>query len=123
MAHFAKIENGIVVEVIVINNNAIDGGNFPESESIGQQFLKENGFEGFYLQTSYNNNFRRHFAGIGYTYDKEKDIFISPQPYPSWSLNEEGDWEPPFPAPNDENNYFWNEQLNNWITEDNFFAG
>lgn len=78
MAHFAKIENGVVSQVIVVNNDAIDGGNFPEKESVGQEFIASIGLEGVWRQTSYNNNFRGKYAGIGDTYDEENDIFVSP---------------------------------------------
>lgn len=78
MAHFARIENGIVQEVIVLTNDDCGGGVFPESESIGQSFIASIGLEGNYLQTSYNGNFRGTYAGIGYTYDPELDQFIAP---------------------------------------------
>jgi hypothetical protein len=68
MAHFAKIENQIVTEVIVISNSSIDGGNFPESEPIGQAFIASLGFTGEWLQTSYHANFRGEYAGIGYKF-------------------------------------------------------
>jgi hypothetical protein len=76
MAHFAKIENGIVSQVIVVNNDAIEGGNFPEKELVGQTFIASIGLDGVWKQTSYNNNFRGTYAGIGYTYDEENDIFV-----------------------------------------------
>lgn len=114
MAHFAKIENGKVVEVIAINNDAIEGGNYPESESVGQQFIASLGLDGFWLQTSYNDNIRHRFAGVGYSYDAQKDIFIPPQPFPSWLLSPMGDWTPPLPEPNDGHRYIWNEATQNW---------
>jgi hypothetical protein len=78
MAHFAKIENGIVQEVIVINNADCGNDDFPESEPIGQSFIEACGIEGQWLQTSYNHNFRGQFAGIGYAYDPELDEFLAP---------------------------------------------
>lgn len=78
MAHFAKVDNGMVTQVIVVNNDAIGGGNFPESEPIGQAFIASIGLEGLWKQTSYNNNFRGRYAGIGYTYDEVNDIFVEP---------------------------------------------
>lgn len=76
MAHFAKIENNVITQVIVVNNDAIGGGEFPESEPLGQAFIASIGLEGFWKQTSYNNNFRGKYAGIGDTYDEVNDIFI-----------------------------------------------
>ena len=78
MAHFAKIENGIVTQVIVVNNEDCGGGEFPESNTIGQEFIASIGLEGHYEQTSYNNNFRGTYAGIGYTFDAENDVFVAP---------------------------------------------
>lgn len=80
MAHFALIdENNIVQDIIVIDNNDCGGGDFPESEKIGQEFISnELGLQGLYLQTSYNNNFRDTYAGIGYEYDSISDIFVAP---------------------------------------------
>ena len=69
MAHFARIENGLVTNVIVISNDDCGGGDYPESESVGQAFIASIGLDGEWLQTSYNSNFRGHYAGIGYTFD------------------------------------------------------
>jgi hypothetical protein len=76
MAHFARIDNGIVREVIVIDNDDCAGGEFPESEPIGQTFIASIGLDGEWRQTSYNSNFRGTYAGIGYTFDG--DEFIAP---------------------------------------------
>jgi hypothetical protein len=76
MAHFAKIENGIVSQVIAISNDDCSGGNFPESEPVGQAFIASLGLDGVWLQTSYNANFRSAFAGIGMPYDADKDEFV-----------------------------------------------
>lgn len=78
MAHFARIEDNIVREVIVVANAAIDGGHFPDSEPLGQVMLAESGFTGLYLQCSYNGNFRSAYPGSGWTYDPEKDEFVPP---------------------------------------------
>ena len=78
MAHFAQVDNGIVREVIVVNNSDCGGGDFPESEPIGQAFIAGIGVAGDWLQTSYNGNFRGTYAGIGYTYDSENDVFVAP---------------------------------------------
>jgi len=78
MAHFAKIENGLVVDVNVINNADCGGGDFPESEPIGQAFIASLGIAGEWKQTSYNANFRGKYAGIGDIYDAENDVFVAP---------------------------------------------
>lgn len=79
MAHFARIDDGIVREVIVVNNGDCGGGEFPESEPIGETFIASIGLTGEWLQTSYNGNFRGTYAGIGFTYDANLDQFIAPQ--------------------------------------------
>jgi hypothetical protein len=78
MAHFARIDDGIVREVIVIDNANCGGGDYPECEPIGQAFIAEIGLEGEWLQTSYNSNFRGTYAGIGYSYDCDLDVFVPP---------------------------------------------
>ena len=78
MAHFAKIENGIVREVIVVGNDDCAGGDFPESEAAGQAFIASIGLSGEWRQTSYNNNFRSKYAGIGDIYDAVNDVFVAP---------------------------------------------
>jgi len=80
MAHFAQVDNNIVRTVIVIDNSDCGGGEFPESEPIGQAFIAAIGIEGDWLQTSYNGNFRGQYAGQGMTYDPTLDEFVSPQP-------------------------------------------
>jgi hypothetical protein len=106
MAHFAKIENnGIVSQVIVLDNS---------QEHRGQDFINQDlGLDGKWIQTSYNNNFRKQYASLGYTYDEINDVFITPQPYPSWSLNENFDWQAPIPKPSPCST--WNEQDQIWI--------
>lgn len=73
MAHFARIENNIVTNVVVVDN---------EHEVDGQEYLNDLGLEGTWLQTSYNGNFRGIFAGIGFTYDSAANVFIAPEPSP-----------------------------------------
>jgi len=81
MAHFAQVdEYQIVRNVIVINNSDCAGGEYPDSEPIGQAFIASIGIEGNWMQTSYNGNFRGTYAGQGMTYDTTLDEFISPQP-------------------------------------------
>lgn len=108
MAHYAKIENDIVVQVIVAE----------------QDFI--NTLEGEWIQTSYNTQggvhtlggtpLRKNYAGIGMIYDRERDAFRYGQPFDSWSLNEDSCvWEAPIPYPNDGNMYFWNEDNKEWV--------
>ena len=78
MAHFARVENNFVREVIVIADDNCGGGNFPESEAPGQAFIASLGLEGEWLQTSYHANFRGKYAGIGDTYDAALDQFVGP---------------------------------------------
>ena len=78
MAHFARLENGIVREVIVVANSDCAGGEYPEAEPAGQAFIAGIGLAGEWRQTSYNGNFRDVYAGIGYTYDPVLDVFVSP---------------------------------------------
>jgi len=78
VAHFAKVENGIVSQVIVVSNGDCAGGDFPESEAAGQAFIASIGLSGEWRQTSYNANFRSKYAGIGYTYDAVNDVFVAP---------------------------------------------
>ena len=78
MAHFAKIENGLVQQVIVVANNDCGGGEFPDSESIGQAFIASLGLTGQWKQTSYNANFRGVYASEGWSYDSANDVFVVP---------------------------------------------
>lgn len=80
MAHFAKVENSIIQQVIVIANSDCGDLEFPESEPVGQAFIASLGLEGEWLQTSYHANFRGAYAGAGFTYDAELDAFIAPTP-------------------------------------------
>ena len=115
MAHFAKVQSGIVTQVIVVNNETLEDLEFPDSESVGQEFIASLGLEGTWKQTSYNANFRGAYAGIGYTYDQTLDAFIPPKPYHSWIIDETtGLWNSPVPRPQDENFYTWNESNQSW---------
>ena len=116
MAHFAELDaNNVVLRVIVVDtkdNSTADG---VEKESIGQAFC-ERLFGGTWVQTSYNNNIRVRYAGIGYTYDETLDAFIPPKPYPSWTLNNStADWVAPVPMPNDGKRYYWDEETKSWV--------
>ena len=118
MAHFAKLdENNMVLEVNVVNNDDIQNLPFPESEQVGIDFLTAwSGGYANWKQTSYNANFRKNYAGIGFAYRQDLDAFISPSPYPSWVLNEDtAQWEAPVAMPNDGNRYSWDEDNQQWI--------
>ena len=121
MAHFARIENGIVTQVTVVKNDILLDTNGDEQETLGVSFLQNLfGSDTSWKQTSYNNNFRKNFAGISYSYDSSKDVFIAPQPYSSWILNETTcRWDPPVPYPTDTDNFYeWDEATTSWITID-----
>jgi len=113
MSHIAKINtNSVVTQIIVSEQDFINSG------EVGDSFL--------WVQTSYNHNFRKQFAGIGCTYDKTNDVFIVPQPYPSWTLDDSFDWQPPTAIPDEERTlsispdyidkerYEWNEDTKSW---------
>ena len=115
MAHFAELnENNIVLRVIAVSNQElmIDG---EESEQKGSDFCHQL-LGGTWKQTSYNGNFRKNYAAVGYTYDVVRDAFIPPKPFDSWNLNEDTFiWEPPFPCPDDGNMYGWSEETRSWV--------
>ena len=103
MSHFAEINSdGIVQRVIVAEQDFINSG------LVGDSFN--------WVQTSYNGNFRKNYAGSGYTYDKTRDAFIAPQPYPSWTLVEATcQWEAPTAYPDDGEMYQWDEDTTAWV--------
>jgi hypothetical protein len=123
MSHFAKIENGVVT-FVTVGRQEDDGRELELCERTGD----------IYRQTSYNTRggvhytdgvpsvdqskaLRKNYAGIGYTYDEQRDAFIPPKPYESWILNEDTClWEPPTPYPNDGGMYQWNEANGDWVT-------
>jgi hypothetical protein len=111
MAHFAKIGVGNIIERVEVVSNDI-----ALTEQAGVDFLNNlYNTRDFWVQTSYNRNIRKNFAGIGYTYDQTKDAFIAPKPYNSWILNETTcQWEAPVALPDTENRYNWNEINQNW---------
>lgn len=121
MSHFAKVENGIVTQVIVAEQKFIDSG------AVGDPSL--------WVQTSYNTRkgvhymgdantpspdqskaLRKNYAGVGYTYDSQRDAFIPPKEFPSWTLNEfTCTWDPPVPYPKDGKQYLWDEAILSWV--------
>jgi hypothetical protein len=107
IAHFAQVdENNVVTQVLVVPD---------EQEHRGEDFLANDlGLGGIWRQTSYNHRIRKQYAGIGYTYDESADVFVAPQPFPSWTLDENHDWQPPKAKPEDGLMYFWNEESLDW---------
>lgn len=116
MAHFAQLdENNVVKQVIVVANEELllDG---VENETKGIMFCKSLlGESTRWVQTSYNGNFRKNYAGIGYTYDPINDWFYSPKPFPSWTLDADANWQAPTPMPVEKGKFFvWNEETLSW---------
>lgn len=106
MAHFARVENNIVTDILVVANDL---------ENRGADFLANDlGLGGTWIQTSYNNNIRKQYAGIGYTYDAVNDVFIAPKPYPSWTLENDFNWQPPAPRP-EGSLWEWDEPTLTWV--------
>ena len=134
MAHFAEIDsNNIVLRVVVIDNNDVNANGGDQSLTAAKAVEKIVPFSSGvkWVQTSYNNNFRKQYAGIGYTFDSTKNKFISPQPFASWSLDANDDWQAPvayptvttYGAPNDNGvspryNISWDEAGQRWIGYD-----
>ena len=110
MAHFAKVEDGVVTQVIVIDQETLNTGHW--------------GDPSFWVQTSYNTQggvhsqggtpLRKNYAGIGYTYDPVNDWFHAPQPFPSWALDADAKWQPPVAYPTDGVMYEWDESITDW---------
>lgn len=126
MAHFAKIEDGKVTEVIVIANSVLDDGSETENEQQGKDLIAEIGKDGTWVQTSFNGTFRKNFALVGSTYDSEKDIFINAKPLDcwgdvceSWSLDSNDDWQPPTEKPTEDpkegGQWVWTEAFTTWL--------
>jgi hypothetical protein len=116
MAHFAQLnDENLVTQVIVVANQDTADQDGVENEAIGIEFCT-NLLGGRWVQTSYNANIRKNYAGIGYKYDATLDAFIPPQPFESWTLNEEtAQWEAPTPYPDDGKRYSWDEATTSWV--------
>ena len=130
MAYFAKIKNNIVIDVNCIVNEVIKDSNGVEQEQLGINFLRTfyNEPNAIWKKTSYNTvggvhllggtPFRKNYAGIGFTYDSQRDAFIPPKPYNSWILNEQTcNWDAPIAYPTDGQRYIWNEENQNWTLQ------
>jgi hypothetical protein len=124
MAHYAYIDptNNLVVKVLTgvdedvtqLDGDVEVGGS---SEAWEQFYAAQPWHQGLICKrTSYNNNIRKQYAGVGFTYDDVRDEFVQPQPFPSWTLDENNDWQPPTPKP--EGDYYWDENLLVWVEYD-----
>ena len=125
MAHFAELDNNnVVLRVVVVGNDCVPSDEHIDGETWCINFFKG----GTWKQTSYNSNFRKQYAGIGYTYDAAKNKFISPQPHASWSLDANDDWQAPVTYPtittygsNDPLDIYiisWDEAGQKWTAKD-----
>tara|TARA_R110000868_G_C10866579_1_gene761938 strand:+ start:631 stop:996 length:366 start_codon:yes stop_codon:yes gene_type:complete len=118
MAHFAELnENNEVLRVVVISNEDVDanGGDLHADAETFVTTIVPHGTGGVaWKQTSYNNSFRKQYAGIGHTFDSSKNKFIEPQPFLSWSLDSNDDWKAPTDYPNNGKYYNWNETTQTW---------
>ena len=128
MAKFAKIGlNNKVISVHSIHNDVLKDANGVEDENLGIEFLTNLHGWSIWKQTSFNGNIRKNFAGVGYTYDEDRDAFIAPKPFKSWILNEETcQWDAPVAMPeltqeqiDNKNSYNWNETTTSWDLIDN----
>ena len=120
MAHFAELDSdNKVLRVVKGCNQDIANNGGEQSEQAAEHFktvcpLSKDGVK--WVQTSYNKNFRKNFAGFEFSYDPVKDIFLEPKPYPSWILDTNNNWQAPVANPNDDfKQYIWNEQEQNWV--------
>ena len=115
MAHFAEInDQNIVQRVVVVANDVLLDENGVEQEALGVSFCEQL-LGGSWKQTSYNSNFRKNFAGVGFSYDVARNAFLRPRPFVSWTLDEETcKWQPPVAYPSDNNEYEWDEVNQAW---------
>lgn len=122
MAHFAKLETvdgvaNVVTNVIVVANADTADASGVEKEYIGAAWL-ERTLGGVWKQTSYNNSFRRKYAGVGYTYNSDIDAFVPPKPFPSWIFNEEtANWDAPVARTYEQQDHIWDESTLSWIPQ------
>ena len=118
MAHFAELNSSNeVLRVIVVSNDDVDangGDQHADAETIVTTIVSHSTGGVAWKQCSYNNNFRKQYAGKGYTYDSSKNIFIADKPYPSWTLDSNDDWQAPTDKPDDGKLYYWNETDREW---------
>ena len=117
MAYFAQVDtNGVVLQVISISNTDAPDPAPTHSEPLGQAFIADTlGLPGEWRQTSFNGNFRKQYCGPGFRYDAAADVFIAPQPFPSWILDANHDWQPPTPRPSEGGPWAWDEETLSWV--------
>lgn len=116
MAHFAELDNDNTVIAVVVVDNDRCGSDPSKEEERGIAYLASVLGPGRrWIQTSYNGNFRKRYATIGGLYNAEYDAFIAPQPFPSWTLDSDLEWQAPVPYPSDGNVWFWDEEAGQWF--------
>jgi hypothetical protein len=117
MAYFAQIDDdGTVLQVIAVSNDDAPDPAPEHSEPHGQAFIRSLGLPGEWRQTSFNGNFRKQYCGPGFRYDAEAEVFVAPQPFASWSLDANHDWQPPTPMPEEGGPYTWDEDTLTWVS-------
>lgn len=117
MAYFAQLDDdGTVLQVISISNSDAPDPAPDNSEPQGQAFIADVlGLPGTWIQTSWSGRIRKQYCGPGFRYDADADVFIAPQPYPSWTLDANYDWQPPAPMPSEDGMWAWDEQGLSWV--------
>lgn len=119
MAHFAELnDQNIVTQVVVIANDALLDENGVEQESLGIDECVRLIGPGRWIQTSYNNNIRHRYASVGHLYRDDLDVFVRPQPYASWVLDDDYEWVAPVEVPLDREDYVWDETTTSWVIPD-----
>lgn len=120
MAHFSELdENDIVVRVVVVSNDDILDENGVEQEHLGIEVCNRHVGQGRWIQTSYNNNFRKQFGEVGCIYNHENDLFhYANGPFPSWVLDDNFDWQAPVAQPTDGRTYYWDEDTITWVVDE-----
>jgi len=122
MAHYAffnsdnvvvKVITGVDETITQLDNGVEVGGSTEAWEQFYENQPWHSGLN--CKRTSYNGNIRKQYAGVGFTYDADADVFVAPQPFPSWTLDENYDWQPPTPMPTDDKRYAWFEPNKQWI--------
>ena len=115
MAHYAKLNSENIVEAVIVISNSDEMIDGVENEAAGVAFCQKLTGHQYWKKTSYNGNIRKRYAGIGYLYRQDMDAFIAPQPFPSWSLDANADWQPPVAMPTDGKMYTWDEENQAWV--------
>ena len=120
MAYFARIDDdGTVLQVISVSNVDAPDPAPANSEPLGQAFIADTlGLPGEWRQTSWSGSIRKQYAGPGFRYDANADVFVAPQPFPSWSLDASHDWQPPTPMPSDGGPWWWDEPTLSWVVRE-----